>query len=112
LLVTDADLSDGSQGAGRALVSLFARYPAGSLLAISGSARRRFVMDGGHSVLGAAPPIPGRVVNALRGVVGDLDAAWARWLPLPDADGVRPFAPELVLAAPTSPVAWRRQRPS
>ncbi len=104
LLVTDADLSAGSQGAGRALVSLFAPYPAGSLLALSGSATTRFTMGGGHSVLAAAPPIPGRIVDALRHVVGDVDALWSRWMPTFGLEDVAAFSPQLVLAAPTSPV--------
>lgn len=104
LLVTDADLTAGSRGAGRTLVNLFSRYPAGALLAISGSARASYVMEGGHRVLAAAPGLPGRLVSPLRGVVGDVDALWARWKPLADHAAVAAFAPQLVLGMAVGPV--------
>ena len=104
LLVTDADLTVGSRGAGRTLVNLFSRYPAGSLLAVSGSARAPYVTEGGCRVLPGAPGIPGRVLDRLRGVIGDVDATLARWKPLPDESAIRVFAPELVLAVPTHAV--------
>ncbi len=104
LLVTDADLSVGSRGAGRTLANLFSRYPAGGLLAISGCARESHLMEGGHRVLAGAPGLPGRLVGPLRGVLGDLDALWARWRPLAERAAVAAFSPQLVLAAPTHPV--------
>ncbi|MEK7239446.1 MAG: hypothetical protein AAB224_02580 [Gemmatimonadota bacterium] len=104
LLVTDADLTVGSRGAGRTLANLFSRYPADSLLAISGSTTVPYVMEGGHRVLAGAPGLPGRFVEPLRRVVGDLDAAWARARPLPARRAVADFAPQLVLATPTHPV--------
>ena len=69
----------GAGGAGRTLANLFSRYPADSLLAISGSTTVPYVMEGGHRVLAGAPGLPGRFVEPLRRVVGDLDAAWAHW---------------------------------
>jgi len=104
LLVTDADLTVGSRGAGRTLVNLFSRYPAGALLAVSGSARAPYQAEGGFQVLPGAPGIPGRLLDRLRGVIGDVDATLARWKPLPDAAAIRAFAPELILAVPTHPV--------
>ncbi|MHB1310376.1 MAG: glycosyltransferase family protein [Gemmatimonadaceae bacterium] len=104
LLVTDADLTVGSRGAGRTLVNLFSRYPAVSLLAVSGSAHASYQMQSGSRVLAGAPGVPGRLVDRLRGVLGDVDALAARWKPLADAAAIRAFAPQLVVAAPTHPV--------
>jgi len=104
LLVTDADLSPGSRGAGRTLVNLFSRYPADRLLALSGNSTAPFTMDGGHRVLGAAPGLPGRVTGALRPRVGHVDAAWVGLRPLPGRAEIQRFAPELVLAVPTNGV--------
>ncbi len=104
LLVTDADLTPGSRGAGRTLVNLFSRYPAGRLLAVSGSAHAPYDMEGGHRVLAAEPGISGRLADRLRPIVGEIAAAWARWRPLPADAAVRAFAPELLLAVPTHPV--------
>ena len=104
LLVTDADLTVGSRGAGRTLANLFSHYPADALLAISGSTTVPYRMEGGHRVLAAAPRLPGRFVEPLRHVVGDLDAAWVHWRPLPEGRAVADFAPQLVLAAPTHSV--------
>jgi glycosyltransferase involved in cell wall biosynthesis len=100
LLVTDADLTSGSRGAGRTLVNLFSRYPAASLLAVSGAARQSYAMEGGHCVLPGAPGVPGRVADRLRSVLGEVDAAWARWKPLSGAAAIRAFSPELVVAIP------------
>ncbi len=104
LLVTDADLSAGSRGAGRTLVNLFSRYPADRLLAISASAEAGFCMEHGARVLAAAPGVPGRVAKALRPRVGHVDAAWVAWRPLRGRHDVSRFAPELVLAVPTHAV--------
>ena len=104
LLVTDADLTVGSRGAGRTIANLFLRYPPDALLAISGSAHAPYLMEGEHRVLAGAPGLPGRLVGPLRGVVGDVDALWARWRPLGDRAAVDAFAPQLILAAPTHPV--------
>lgn len=104
LLVTDADLTVGCRGAGRTLVNLFSRYPAGGLLAISSSARAPYEMEGGHRVLSGAPGLPGRLVDPLRGVVGDVDALWARWKPLADHAAIAAFSPQLVVAMATGPV--------
>ncbi len=104
LLVTDADLSAGSRGAGRTLVNLFSRYPADALLAVSGSAVSPFTMATGARVLPAAPGIPGRLAKALRGTVGAVDAAWVRWRPVRDEATIRRFDPQLVLAVPTGTV--------
>lgn len=104
LLVTDADLTVGSRGAGRTLLNLFSRYPAGALLAISGCARAPYEMDGGHRVLAGAPGLSDRLVRPLRGTIGDLDALWSRWKPLSDGAAVAAFAPQLVVAMPTGAV--------
>lgn len=100
LLVTDADLSAGSRGAGRTLVNLFSRYPADRLLAVSGSATAPFALETGARVLGAAPQLPGRLTQALRPRVGHVDAAWAARRPLPEREAIRRFDPQLVLAVP------------
>lgn len=104
LLVTDADLTVGSRGAGRTLSNLFSHYPADALLAISGCSTAPYVMEGGHRVLAGAPGLPGRVVDPLRRVVGDLDAAWARRRPLPEPQVITDFDPQLMLAVPTGSV--------
>ncbi len=104
LLVTDADLSPGSRGAGRTLVNLFSRYPEDRLLAVSSSASAPFRMEGGRRVLAAAPGLPGRVTQALRGIVGHVDAAWVGMRPLPGRAEIERFDPQLVLAVPTHPM--------
>lgn len=104
LLVTDADLTAGSRGAGRTLVNLFAPYPAGQLLAVSGSTHASFTMETGHAVIAGAPGLPGRIVDPLRPIVGDLDACWAHVKALPGRDQVTAFAPQLVVASPTNSV--------
>ena len=104
LLVTDADLSAGSRGAGRTLVNLFSRYPADSLLALGAGVVAPFTMEGGQRVLAAAPGLPGRVVKALRPRVGHVDAAWVRWRPTPNRAAVEAFHPQLVVAVPTNAV--------
>ncbi|MBW7934348.1 MAG: hypothetical protein H3C62_12250 [Gemmatimonadaceae bacterium] len=104
LLVTDADLSPGSRGAGRTLVNLFSRYPADRLLAISTSAHTPFRLAHGARVLAAAPRLPGRVIKALRPHVGHLDAAWVALRGLPGAADIASFAPQVVVAVPTNAV--------
>jgi len=104
LLVTDADLSPGSRGAGRTLVNLFSRYPADRFLALSSSSEAPLVTTGGHRVLPAAHHLPGRITKALRPHVGHVDAAWVRRRPLPHRAEIARFAPELVVAVPTHPV--------
>lgn len=104
LLVTDADLTADSRGAGRTLLNLFSRYPAGALLAVSGNAGAPYEMGGGHRVLAGAPGLPGGLVKPLRGALGDVDALWARWKPLPDHATIAAFAPQLVVAMPASGV--------
>ncbi|MBI2409300.1 MAG: hypothetical protein HYV19_13470 [Gemmatimonadetes bacterium] len=100
LLVTDADLSAGSRGAGRTLVNLFSRYPADRLLAVSGSATVPFTLQTGARVLGAAPRLPGRLTQALRPRVGHVDAAWVARRSLPEREAIGRFDPQLVLAVP------------
>jgi hypothetical protein len=100
LLVTDADLSAGSRGAGRTLVNLFSRYPADRLMAVSGSATAPFALETGARVLAAAPRLPGRLTQALRPRIGHVDAAWAAWRPLPEREAIRRFDPQLVLSVP------------
>jgi hypothetical protein len=100
LLVTDADLSPGSRGAGRTLVNLFSRYPADRLLAISANTTVAFTMETGALVLPAAPGIPGRITKFARPRIGHLDAAWLSLRPLRGAPQVRAFRPELVVAVP------------
>ena len=102
LLVTDADLSAGSHGAGRALVNLFSPYPAGKLLAISGNAQADFAMEGEHPVLAGAPGLPGRIVRPLRRLFGDVDATWARWRPLRGRNVVTAFDPQVIVATPVT----------
>ncbi|HEY3287087.1 MAG TPA: hypothetical protein VGJ96_08205 [Gemmatimonadaceae bacterium] len=104
LLVTDADLSDSSHGAGRTLVNLFSRYPADRLLALSGNATAPFVMESGARVLAGAPRFPGRIAMALRPHVGHVDAAWSRLAPLRGRRAIERFAPQLVLSVATHPV--------
>jgi hypothetical protein len=104
LLVTDADLTVGSRGAGRTLVNLFSRYPRGSLLAVSGSAHAPYHTESGCLVLPGAAGVPGRLVDGLRGMIGDVDALATRWKPLRGASAIHAYAPQLVLAAPTHPV--------
>lgn len=103
LLVTDADLSPDSRGAGRTLVNLFSRYPEDRLLAVSTNADTPFTMEGGQRVLPAAPGLPGRVTQALRPLIGHLDAAWIGARPLPGRAEIEQFDPQLVLAVPTHP---------
>ncbi|MBA4071646.1 MAG: hypothetical protein C0497_07390 [Gemmatimonas sp.] len=103
LLVTDADLSPGSRGAGRTLVNLFSRYPEDRLLAVSANTSTPFTMEGGRRVLPAAPALPGRVTQALRGLIGHLDAAWVGIRPLPGRAEIERFDPQLVLSVPTHP---------
>jgi len=104
LLVTDADLSPGSRGAGRTLVNLFSRYPAARFLALSANSRAPMETTGGHRVLPAAHGLPGRITTSLRPHFGHVDAAWVRYRPLPHRADVARFAPELVLAVPTQAV--------
>ena len=104
LLVTDADLSPGSRGAGRTLVNLFSRYPADRMLAVGGGAVVPITMEGGQRVLAAAHGIPGRVAKALRRWVGHVDAAWVGVRPLPGRAAIRAFSPQLVVAVPTNAV--------
>lgn len=104
LLVTDADLSPGSRGAGRTLVNLFSRYPEDGLLAISTNSDRAFRMEGNRRVLPAAAALPGRVIQALRGLIGHVDAAWVGARPLPGRAEIEQFEPQLVLAVPTHPM--------
>jgi glycosyltransferase involved in cell wall biosynthesis len=104
LLVTDADLSEGSRGAGRTVVNLFARYPGDALLAVSGSATAPFTMATGARVLAAAPGMPGRLAKVLQRTVGSVDAAWLRWRPLAGDATIAAFQPQLVLSVPTGPV--------
>lgn len=104
LLVTDADLSPGSRGAGRTLVNLFSRYPEHRLLAVSTNAAAPFTMEGGRRVLSAAPGLPGRVTQALRGLIGHVDAAWVGVRPLAGRAEIERFNPQLVLAVPTHPM--------
>ncbi|MHB0963645.1 MAG: glycosyltransferase [Gemmatimonadaceae bacterium] len=104
LLVTDADLSSGSRGAGRTLVNLFSRYPEDRFLAVSTSAVSPFQMEGGRRVLPAAPGLPGRVTQALRGVIGHVDAAWVGVRPLPGRAEIERFDPQVVVAVPTHPM--------
>jgi hypothetical protein len=100
LLVTDADLSSGSRGAGRTLVNLFSRYPADRLMAMSGSATAPFALETGARVLAAAPRLPGRLTQVLRPRIGHVDAAWVARRPLPEREAIRRFDPQLVLAVP------------
>jgi hypothetical protein len=102
LLVTDADLSPGSRGAGRTLVNLFSRYPADRLLALGGGAVSSFTMEGGQRVLAAAQGIPGRIAKAARRRIGHIDAAWVSVRPVPGRAEIRRFAPQLVVAVPTN----------
>lgn len=104
LLVTDADVSPGSRGAGRTLVNLFSRYPEDRLLAISTNADTPFGMVGGRRVLPAAPGLPGRVTQAVRGLLGHVDAAWVGLRPLPHRAELKRFDPQLVLSVPTHPM--------
>lgn len=104
LLVTDADLSPGSRGAGRTLVNLFSRYPEDRLLAVSASTSTPFTMEGGRRVLPAASGLPGRATQALRPLIGHLDAAWVGARPLRSRAEIARFDPQLVLAVPTHPV--------
>ncbi len=104
LLVTDADLAPGSRGAGRTLVNLFSRYPADGLLAVSTNADRAFRMEGDRRVLPAAPALPGRVAQSLRGLIGHVDAAWVGARPLPGRAEIERFDPQLVLSVPTHPM--------
>lgn len=104
LLVTDADLSPGSRGAGRTLVNLFSRYPTDRFLAVSANAATPFTMEGGRRVLSAAPGLPGRVTQALRGLIGHVDAAWVGVRALPSRAEIERFDPQLVLAVPTHPM--------
>lgn len=104
LLVTDTDLSAGSRGAGRTLVNLFSRYPAGRLLAVSANTVESHATESGARVIAAAPGIPGRIAKAARRTIGHLDALWVRWRATPDADAIAGFAPELVLAVPAGAV--------
>jgi glycosyltransferase involved in cell wall biosynthesis len=104
LLVTDADLSPGSRGAGRTLVNLFSRYPADRFLALSSGGETTIVTTGGHRVLPAAHHLPGRITKALRPHLGHVDAAWVLRRPLPHRAEIARFAPELVVAVPTHPV--------
>lgn len=104
LLVTDADLSPGSRGAGRTLVNLFSRYPENQLLAVSTNADTPVTMEGGRRVLPAAPGLPGRVTQALRGFIGHVDAAWVGVRSLPGRAEIERFDPQLVLAVPTHPL--------
>ena len=104
LLVTDADLSPGSRGAGRTLVNLFSRYEAGRLLALSSNGERAIVTTGGYRVLPAAHHLPGRITKALRPRLGHVDAAWVLRRPLPHRAEIARFDPELVVAVPTHPV--------
>lgn len=104
LLVTDADLAPGSRGAGRTLVNLFSRYPEGLLLAVSSNAGTPVTMEGGRRVLPAAPRLPGRVTQTLRGVFGHVDAAWIGARPLPGRAEIERFDPQLVLSVPTHPM--------
>lgn len=102
LLVTDADLSAGSRGAGRTLVNLFSRYPSDRLLALSTAATASFATQAGQRVLAAAPGIPGRVSQALRPIIGPVDAAWVHVRPTPGRTAIAAFRPQLVLAVPTN----------
>jgi hypothetical protein len=104
LLVTDADLSPGSRGAGRTLVNLFSRYPADRLLTVGAGAAAPFTMETGARVLAAAHGIPGRLARFARPRLGHIDAAWLALRPLPGAGEVRRFAPEVVVAVPTNPI--------
>ena len=104
LLVTDADLSPGSRGAGRTLVNLFSRYPEDGLLAVSTNADKAFRMEGDRRVLPAAPALPGRVTQSLRGLIGHVDAAWVGARPLPGRADIERFDPQVVLAVPTHPM--------
>lgn len=100
LLVTDADLSPGSRGAGRTLVNLFSRYPEERFLAVTTNAKTPSRMEGGRRVLPAAPGLPGRVTHTVRGLVGHVDAAWVGVRPLPGRAEIARFDPQLVLAVP------------
>jgi hypothetical protein len=104
LLVTDADLTPGSRGAGRTLVNLLSRYPEDGLLAVSTNTERAFRMEGNRRVLPAAPALPGRVTQALRGLIGHVDAAWVGARPLPGRAEIERFDPQVVLAVPTHPM--------
>ena len=104
LLVTDADLSPGSRGAGRTLVNLFSRYPAARLLAVSGSATADFTMEYGARVLAAAPGVPGRLAQVLRPRIGHVDAAWIGLSARVGSAEIARFAPQLVVAVPTHAV--------
>lgn len=104
LLVTDADLTPGSRGAGRTLVNLFSRYPEDRLLAVSTNASAPFRMEGGCRVLPAASGLPGRVTQGLRGLIGHVDAAWVGLRPLPGRAEIERFDPQLVLSVPTHPM--------
>lgn len=102
LLVTDADLSVGSRGAGRTLVNLVSRYPADALLVLNATLppATPFTMESGHRVLGAATGIPGRIAHALQRTVGDASAAWMGARPTPHHAAVARFGPQLVLGVP------------
>ncbi len=104
LLVTDADLSPGSRGAGRTLVNLFSRYPAGQLLALRASHSAPLTTAGGLRVLPAAHGLPGRITKSLRPRIGHVDAAWVHWRPLPQRAEIARFAPDLIVSVPTHPV--------
>ncbi|MBM3907983.1 MAG: hypothetical protein FJ363_07880 [Gemmatimonadetes bacterium] len=104
LLVTDADLSPGSRGAGRTLVNLFSRYPADRLLALSANAAAPFTWETAAQVLPAAPRIPGRLTKFARPRIGHVDAAWLAMRPLRGAPRIRAFRPEVVVAVPTHPM--------
>lgn len=114
LVVTDADLSPESRGAGRTLLNSLVAWPADAARVITTADITPGRTAGGHQIVSAGWRPPGGIAERLRPFLGDLHAQAMTIAPLA-REAIAGFVAEVTLVVPTTPAAlvlgarWARE---
>jgi hypothetical protein len=110
LVVTDADLSPRSRGAGRTLLNLLSQWPVNSTRIVSTNPEALAETEHGHRVTDGGWQLPARYRSALRPIFGDIGAQVMSMAPL-DTGDLQDLDPEVLLVVPTDSASlvhgWR-----
>jgi hypothetical protein len=104
LVVTDADLSASSRGAGRTLLNILSGWPAESVRVVSTLSHSTGADAHGHRIFESGDGGRHPLLHRMRTMVGDVHAQLAAIRPL-NREVLSGFDPELVLVVPTEPAA-------